>query len=495
MILSDLLACIPDAKCVGNPRVEISGIAHDSRDVTPGCLFVCLVGSKHDGHDYVHEAIQRGAHAVCVQADRADALHNLAPLLAVPDTRKALPHLAAAVHGHPSRELRLVGVTGTNGKTTTTQLIAAILQAGGLTSGVIGTLGARIGERELPSAHTTPEADHLQALLREMRAGGAQAVAMEVSSHALAQHRTDACAFDCAVFTNLTQDHLDFHKDMEDYYAAKRRLFTDYAEWSPEGFVSVINVDDQWGRRLSGEASGRLLTYGVLNDADVSAKAIDARADSIRFRAKCPGGDFEARLPFGGQFQVYNALAAICAAVGMGVEAECIAAGLAAARPVPGRFEPVSNDRGFSVIVDYAHTPDGLANLLRAARSLKPRRILLVFGCGGDRDRGKRPQMGRLAAECADVAIVTSDNPRTEDPRAIIQDILAGMSGGAANLIVESDRREAIRRAIELAQEGDIVLIAGKGHETYQIVGSERLPFDDRQVAREVLGRAIAGNA
>jgi UDP-N-acetylmuramoyl-L-alanyl-D-glutamate--2,6-diaminopimelate ligase len=408
----------------------------------------------------------------------------------VKNTRQALPVLSAALYRDPSHSLSLIGVTGTNGKTTTTLLIASILRAAGLRTGTIGTLGAELMGEPLDSEHTTPEADQLQALLARMRDAGAQAVAMEVSSHALAQYRVDACAFAGAAFTNLTQDHLDFHGSMEAYFAAKRRLFTEIPAASPKPFFASINLDDPRGEELARAVHGRVITYAVRReDADVRASDVTLTPDRLTFVASDRQGAVAVRLGIGGAFQVYNALAAIGVGIGMGLTLETIADGLSSLTAVPGRFEAVpTGDRGFHVIVDYAHTPDGLENLLTAARRLNPSRLIVVFGCGGNRDRTKRPIMGRLAATLAEIAVVTSDNPRKEDPLTIMEEIRTGMHDATAKVLMEPDRKQAIALALDEARAGDIVLIAGKGHEDYQIIGETRYPFDDRKIVRELLG-------
>jgi UDP-N-acetylmuramoyl-L-alanyl-D-glutamate--2,6-diaminopimelate ligase len=484
----------------------VQGLTHDSRAVRPGDLFVCLRGAAHDGHRYAAEALEKGAVALVVNAGGLEAAGVILPpdttLVTVPDTRRALPMLACAFHGDPSHALMMVGVTGTNGKTTTTRMIAAILRAAGHKVGTIGTLGTELDGQPFPSDYTTPEADQLQSLLALLHSAGADAVVMEVSSHALAQFRTDGIAFNLGVFTNLTQDHLDFHATMESYFEAKMRLFAEYPVLypRPDGalFVSVINVAAWEGRDLVTRARGDILTFTTAsNPANLHAEEVQLSAENTYFSAVYDAGTERFRLPImlpvGGAFQVGNALAAIGAGLRLGVPKETVAAGLAHLPPVPGRFEAVpTGERGFSVIVDYAHTPDGLENLLRSAHELHPARILLVFGCGGDRDRTKRPIMGRMAAAQADVAIVTSDNPRTEDPDAIIAEILTGMDASAdpelrAEIHVQPDRRAAIALALAQVRPGDLVLIAGKGHEDYQILGTTKYPFDDRQIAREIL--------
>jgi UDP-N-acetylmuramoyl-L-alanyl-D-glutamate--2,6-diaminopimelate ligase len=476
---------MPETTLIGED-LSVHGITHDSRFVTPGVLFACIRGAKFDGHDFAEQAVQSGAAALLVDTDRVPQLRGLAPLLAAQSPRRALPHAAALLAGSPSLHLRMAGITGTNGKTTTTCLTAALMEAAGWTSGTIGTLGSTLRGTPIPSSNTTPESTELQGLLAEMLAGGAEAVAMEVSSHALAQFRTDAVHYDVGVFTNLTQDHLDYHGTLEEYFAAKQKLFVDYASATKKPYTAVINLDDPWGSRLWQTTPKAKLGYAINNTADITAEQVHAEPSRLRFTAKTPLGDIAVALGFGGSFQVYNALAAIGAGIALGISAQQIADGLANARPVAGRFESVPNSRGFSVVVDYAHTPDGLENLLKSAQALHPRRVLIVFGCGGDRDRTKRPIMGAIASTLADIAVVTSDNPRTEDPQQILQDILPGMTGRAQRHVVV-DREAAIRCAIEMAEPGDMVLIAGKGHEDYQIIGTTKYPFDDREIARRVL--------
>ncbi len=490
MLLSEIAVGLSGPSASENLDVEIKGISHDSREVKPGDLFVCLVGEKSDGHRFAADALARGAAALAVQAGFEAGItvpEITVPTAVVPDTRRALPIMASRLFGNPSASMKLVGVTGTNGKTTTTFMTAVILQAAGMRAGTIGTLGAYLGDEKLPSEHTTPEADQLQQLLAEMRDRGADAVVMEVSSHALAQYRTDACEFDAAAFTNLTQDHLDYHGTMESYFESKLRLFTEYPKTSPKQFAASINLDDTYGRRLADASSGRVLTYGIQSAADIRAENVRIGPSEVRFQARMPTGKFDARLVLGGAFQAYNALAAIGIGIGFGIAPDVIAEGLSSLKAVPGRFESVPTGRGFHVVVDYAHTPDGLANLVSSARRLNPARIILVFGCGGNRDRTKRPIMGRTAAAQTEIAVVTSDNPRHEEPQSIIDEILTGMQNATARVLVEPDRRAAISLAIGEARDGDIVLIAGKGHEDYQIVGDSVLSFDDRLVARDIL--------
>ncbi|HSV72161.1 MAG TPA: UDP-N-acetylmuramoyl-L-alanyl-D-glutamate--2,6-diaminopimelate ligase [Chthonomonadales bacterium] len=490
MRLADLVSRMSAARLEGDGQIEVAGVRHDSRHVAPGDLFACIVGDRADGHLHAPEATRRGAVALLASEERATSVRGLAPLIIVKDTRTALAEAAGLVYGDPSAHLTLIGVTGTNGKTTTTLLTGSILRAAGVATGTLGTLGAEFSGQEIPCSHTTPEADELQRALAQMRGLGARAAVMEVSSHAIAQNRVAGCRFDAGVFTNLSQDHLDYHGTMEAYFATKLRLFVDLAERSGKPFVAAVNLDDARGDVVRRSTRGRCLTYAVNStEADVRAVQVRTAADRVCFRAITPAGEAAVTLPLGGAFQVHNALAAATAAMGVGVGLPSIVEGLGTARPVPGRFEPVPCDRGFSVIVDYAHTPDGLSNLLASARQLDPRRVLLVFGCGGDRDPTKRPEMGRIASEHADFAVLTSDNPRTEDPQSIIRGVLAGVGAGDGRVAVEPDRAAAIETAIRSAAPGDVVLIAGKGHETVQIVGSDRLPFDDRAVARAVLER------
>ncbi len=507
--LDKLIARLPapqtDLDTARLASVVVTGISHDSRHVAPGDVFVCLRGEKFDGHVYALDALAAGASALVVQRGGLEAAQITlpldAPVITVKDTRYALPLLACAVYGDPSHSLTMIGVTGTNGKTTTTRMIAAILRAHGWRVGTIGTLGAELDGANLPSEHTTPESDQLQSLLAAMRDRGAQAVVMEVSSHALAQWRTDGIAFNVGVFTNLTQDHLDFHGTMDAYFEAKSRLFAEYPILYPRPdkamFASILNVGMWEGRLMVTLARGDILTYTPGDTpGNLHAYDIELSADQSRFTLDYDTGvehwQIPIVLPVGGAFQVGNALAAVGACLKLKVDKETIARGLATLPPVPGRFEAVPNTRAMSVIVDYAHTPDGLENVLRSARDLHPKRLLCVFGCGGNRDRAKRPIMGRLAATLADIAIVTSDNPRHEEPQSIIDEILTGMdktgdTAITAEIHVEADRRKAIALAISLAGTGDMIVIAGKGHEDYQIIGDTKHHFDDRETAHELL--------
>jgi UDP-N-acetylmuramoyl-L-alanyl-D-glutamate--2,6-diaminopimelate ligase len=488
MRLRDLLEGIP-AVVEGSLDVEIEGIASHSQAVKPGFLFAAIRGFRHDGHAFIPEAVQNGARAVLVD-HRVEGFPGLTQVI-VPDTRLALGLLSAAFYGHPSRRLHLIGITGTNGKGTTAFMIEAILTRAGVKAGIIGTLGARLGEEYLPLQFTTPEAVELQRLLLAMAERGITHVAMEVASHALALHRVAGCRFQTAVFTNLTRDHLDFHGDFQNYLAAKARLF-EMVE--PQG-ISVVNADDPNSRAIASASRAPVITYGIGSPADVRAEEISLGPGGSRFTAYTPSGRIRIFLPLIGRFNVSNALAAVGVATSLGIPLEVVAEALAAMPGIPGRFERVDDGGEVTVVVDYAHTPDSLENVLRAAAEITRGRRIVVFGCGGDRDRTKRPIMGRLAVELSDYAIVTSDNPRSEDPMAIIEEIVAGIPDGAGSRYeVEVDRRRAIERAVSLARPGDVVIIAGKGHETYQEIKGVRSPFDDRLVAREALRRVKGGD-
>lgn len=472
--LESLLRTLPQsARVIGVQERAITGIAIDSRRVMPGNIFVALRGEQTDGHGFVAQAIRAGAVAV-VMEERLEVPPDVTAIV-VPDSARALSQIADAFYDFPSRALRVAGITGTNGKTTTAYMTAAAMNAGGIATGTIGTIGARLGDRTWPLANTTPLAAQLQELLAQMRDLGAAGVAMEVSSHALALQRVEDVRFAIGALTNVTRDHLDFHKSFEAYAAAKRRLF-DLAR------CCVFNADDVHGARWARELSVRkpVLTYALTGEADLHPSALELRASGSSFTVG--GAHFEVRIP--GRFNVANALCAIAIARLLEISDAHSAAGLAQLDRVPGRMEHL-HAGGIDVVVDYAHTPDALESALRAMREAAPHRLVAVFGCGGDRDRGKRPEMGAAASRYADFTYVTSDNPRTEDPLAIIAEILPGL-GNAAHA-VEPDRRAAIGDAIANAQRGDLVLIAGKGHETYQIVGTEALPFDDLAVAREAL--------
>ena len=475
--------------------VEISALAYDNRQVVPGTLFFCVRGFTRDGHEFAPDAVARGAAALVVERPLGLGV----PEVVVESARAAMAPAAARFNGDPTAELDVVGITGTNGKTTTAFLVRALLEAAGRQCGLLGTVTSFIGGVERPVERTTAEAIDLQRDFRAMRDGGDVACAMEISSHALELGRADAIHVAAAIFTNLTQDHLDFHPTMEEYFLAKRRLFLPEGKEPPR--VAVVNADDAYGRRLADElsAAGRPpLTFAI--DREASYRAIEVESGFARstFTALTPEGPIALSTPLPGRFNVQNVLGALAAVRALGVPLETIAAALPHAGRVPGRFEPVDEGQPFAVLVDYAHTPDSLENVLSAARALTDARLHCVFGCGGDRDRGKRPLMGEISARLADRTIVTSDNPRSEQPEAIVGEILAGIPAElrAARVTVEVDRRTAIARALAAAEAGDVVVIAGKGHEQGQeFAGGEKLPFDDVTVAREALRAAAEAAA
>jgi len=455
--------------------LEITSLAYDTRRVSAGTLFFCVPGVTRDGHDFADEAIRRGANALVVERPLTSGV----PEIRVGSVRAAMAPAAAAFYGDPTSRLQVVGVTGTNGKTTTAFLLQGMLEAAGRRAGLLGTVKSVIGGSEHPVERTTPEAIDLQATFKAMLDAGDLACAMEVSSHALELHRADAIHFAAAIFTNLTQDHLDFHPTMEDYFQAKRRLFV-----TNGAAIAVANVDDPYGRRLADELSGPI-TFALGNDADYRAADVDTGLHGSRFTVIAPDGRHELTSRLRGRFNVYNALGAFATARELGIDAQMAARAISNAQQVPGRFQTVEEGQDFAVLVDYAHTPDSLENVLLAARELADSHVHVVFGCGGDRDRGKRPLMGEIASRLADHVIVTSDNPRSEDPEAVIEEILVGVGRPVGHL---ADRRAAIAEAIAGAEGGDVVVIAGKGHEQGQeFAGGRKVPFDDVTVAREAL--------
>jgi UDP-N-acetylmuramoyl-L-alanyl-D-glutamate--2,6-diaminopimelate ligase len=488
MRLDELAGALDAKRILGDVNTEIRRVDYDSRQCVPGSLFVAIRGETFDGHCFAVDAVNQGATAIA--AEDADlSLPHPVPVLLVPDARKALAALSARICNYPTRRISLAGVTGTKGKSTTTYLIQSILNRAGKKAGVIGTLGARIDGEEIHTEHTTPESADLQRLFAEMVDRGVDAASMEVSSHGLYQHRTDYCEFDCGVFTNLTRDHLDFHRTLEAYLESKLIMFRDYPRQSKKKFTAVVNVDDPAAEKVVAVTAGDVVTYGIEKPADLSAKDIQVSPTGVSYTLISGGEEEGVNLAIGGRFNVYNSLAAAGAAIVLGVDLSTAAHGLAAAPGVPGRFERVDCGQDFAVIVDYAHTPDSLQSVLETARSLTRARVIAVFGCGGNRDKGKRPIMGKIAADIADFVVVTSDNPRKEEPRSIIDEILAGINpSNNGKVTVEVDRRQAIHKAIEMAQPHDIVLIAGKGHEDYQIFADETIHFDDREVVREILG-------
>jgi UDP-N-acetylmuramoyl-L-alanyl-D-glutamate--2,6-diaminopimelate ligase len=478
----DRPAHVSDARSL---EVECTGVAYDSRRVVPGMVFVAVPGLKADGLQFVSQAITSGAAAIV--AEQPAPSPAPVPWVVVTSARLALALLSAEFFDHPSRAMRVVGITGTNGKTTTSYLMAAIFEAAGLRCGLMGTVTYRIGARSMDATRTTPEAPELQSFMRRMVTEGCGACVMEVSSHALSLRRVDGIQFAARVFTNLTRDHLDFHANMEDYFAAKRRLF----EMAPPEAPSIINVDDPRAQALI-DISRRPLTYGINKAADVSPGPLSMTLEGLQFEARFPSGVVRVRSRLVGRPNVYNILAATATAASLDIPVDAIEKGIRQLPGVPGRFELASSpEDDVTVIVDYAHTDDALRNLLETARPLAGRRLITVFGAGGDRDRTKRPLMGMVAARLSDVVVITSDNPRSEDPQRIIEEVKRGADAetrqSSADVQTVVDRHDAILRAIDSATKGDVVLIAGKGHEKYQEVGGRTLPFDDVAVAREGL--------
>jgi len=483
MRLGELAATVTGTRLGDAAELEVSDVTHDSRKVQPGALFVAIRGLVSNGNQFVDAARRRGAVAVVSEAPARPGI----PWLQVNDAREALATLSAETLGRPAAALTLVGVTGTNGKTTTAYLIDAALRAAGRRVGLLGTVQYRIGDRLAEAVRTTPESSDLQKLFREMVDAACSHAVLEVSSHSLALKRVHGCAFQVAIFTNLTRDHLDFHGDMDLYFAAKRVLFDTLLR---EDGHAIVNADDDRSAELARASRARVTSYGIEHEADLRAEAITLSLAGTSFRLRAPSGVFELRTPLLGRFNVQNLLAAFGACLALGLDAETTVRGLGTLRGVPGRMERVDAGQDFTVVVDYAHTDDALKNLLETVRELKPRRVLTVFGCGGDRDKTKRPLMGAVAARLSDVLVITSDNPRSEPPEAILEDIQRGINGyRKAERYVVVDRRDAIAKALEMAGPGDAVVIAGKGHETYQVLRDRTLPFDDRQVARDVLGR------
>jgi UDP-N-acetylmuramoyl-L-alanyl-D-glutamate--2,6-diaminopimelate ligase len=476
--LDALVTALAPSEVTASAPVEIADLAYDTRHVTQGGMFFCVTGARVDGHDLAWEAVERGAVAVVVER----VLELDVPQLLVPSVRESMAVAADLFFGEPTKQLELAGVTGTNGKTTTAFLLRSVLDAAGHRPGLVGTIEWRVAGETRPAPFTTPEAIDLQRLFREMLDAGDRSAAVEASSHGSALRRLDRVRFDVLVFTNLSQDHLDLHGSMDEYFQAKRRLFT-----GPQPPPAVVNVGNEWGRQLADELEDAhrapLVTFGLTEDAEIRPERLEVTANGSTFRA----GGLEIATPLRGLFNVENALGAVAGGLLLDLDEDSIVEGVASMPGVPGRFEPVDEGQPFAVVVDYAHTPDSLATVLHAARDLGKGRVILVFGAGGDRDRGKRPLMGKVAADLSDVTIVTSDNPRSEDPLAIIQDVLQGTG---LDVEIDADRTSAIARAVALAGEGDVVVIAGKGHEQGQDVGGVVSPFDDREVAREALRRA-----
>jgi UDP-N-acetylmuramoyl-L-alanyl-D-glutamate--2,6-diaminopimelate ligase len=493
MLLADVLSDLSGAGISGETDREIAGVAHDSRRLVPGSLFVCIRGFAQDGHAFIGDAARRGAAAIVIEQDLDPlAIPPGLTVIRVGNSRSALARLAARFYGHPDRDLRLIGVPGTNGKTTTATLAEAIARAAGHRVGLLGTIAYRCGDTTFPGERTTPESSDLQRLLARMRDMGAWGAAMEVSSHSLMLHRVEACEFDAAVFTNLTQDHLDFHGTMERYAEAKAKLFEGLgaARRKPEAPAAILNADDPWAEFMARRSAAPILRFGLTAPADLRPREAQFDLAGIRATVDTPWGPLAVRSSLVGHHNLANILGAAAACLHLGVPREAVEAGVAGLSAVPGRFEKVEAGQPFGVVVDYAHTPDALERVLAFAREYARGRVLVVFGCGGDRDRGKRPRMGEAAARLADAVFVTSDNPRGEEPEDILEEIVSGIKKGFADAKPHAkipDRREAIGAALASARHGDLVVIAGKGHETYQILRDRTIPFDDRVVAREAL--------
>jgi UDP-N-acetylmuramoyl-L-alanyl-D-glutamate--2,6-diaminopimelate ligase len=486
--VSESLLKLLDATAViesnADPQTRVESLCYDSRGVRPGALFFALRGTRTDGAQFVAQAVEKGAVAIVSDA----ALPACASAFVhVPDARAAMADIAAAFYGSPAGKLKVMGVTGTNGKTTTAFLVKHLLDADHRRCGLIGTVKYCIGETEKDASRTTPESLDLQELLAQMVDAGNKAVAMEVSSHALAQHRARAIEFDTAVFTNLTQDHLDYHRTMEQYFEAKKTLFAGLAAQKKKKGRAIINIDDRYGHLLSERFKRRIpvVTYGQRVGSDFRATDLRFDATGSAFHLQARGRSYLVRLPLIGSFNIYNSLAAIAAAASMGMELRAAVAAIAHAPQIPGRLERVPAKRNYQTFVDYAHTEDALRNVLRTLRELKPKRLITVFGCGGDRDRAKRPLMAAASEEFSDWSVLTSDNPRSEDPARILSEIRAGFRSNRFEEIL--DRTEAIRKAVSLAGPGDIVLVAGKGHEPYQEFADRKIPFDDCAVARRAI--------
>jgi UDP-N-acetylmuramoyl-L-alanyl-D-glutamate--2,6-diaminopimelate ligase len=501
MKLGQILEGLLHFELRGDPALEIKGLAYDSRQVKPGDLFVAIRGHRSDGHRFVDKAVEKGAVALALET--LTGREGKVATVLVPDSRKALSKLALAFYANPFKPITLIGITGTSGKTTTTYLLESIVNAAGGKPGVLGTVNYRYAGKTVPAPVTTPESLDLIRLSREMVDHGVTHIVMEVSSHALDQGRTQDCPFQVAVFTNLSRDHLDYHNTMDEYFAAKSRLFRGLlADASGRMPAAVINLDDPRGKELVGITQTKVLTYGLGKGCQVGAGNIQRDGKGLRFRLRTPAGEAAVRSSLIGDFNVYNILAAAGAGLALDLPLEAVVQGIEELKSIPGRLERVENRRGLTLVVDYSHKPDAL---LKAMTSLKPYvegRLITVFGCGGDRDRGKRYDMGRLAGEHSDVAFITSDNPRSEDPLSIVKEIEKGMldsglkkGGGNSHpgkgYYIEVDRRRAIQKAVAMAEEGDVVLIAGKGHEDYQIIGSERRPFSDQEEAAKAASEGV----
>lgn len=478
MIITELIKDLKDARIIGDKDLEVSGISYNSKYVEKGSLFVCIEGYKSDGHEYIGEAVKKGAVAVVIQRD-AEVPDGIT-VIKVKDSRKALALMSSSFFGYPSKSMKLIGVTGTSGKTTTTFIIKSILDRAGYKTGLIGTICSIIDGKSVDSSRTTPESYELQRMFAKMREAGEDYCVMEVSSHSLELKRVEGCFFNTGVFTNLSRDHLDFHKTFENYLNAKLKLFK-------QSRIAVVNADDQYGATVTGRISIPYITYAVNNGATVTAEKIEMTPNYSKFTIRYNGEGKEVKLPLTGRFNIYNALSAASACIAEGISLQTIKEGLESVEAVPGRSELIDSGRGFTILIDFAHTPAELENILKTVGEYAVGRIITVFGCGGDRDRTKRPIMGEVAGRLSDIAFVTSDNPRTEDPMRIIDDIIPGIKGSGAEYRIMENRRDAIKAALKLASKDDIVVIAGKGHEKYQILKDSVIPFDERQIVDRIL--------
>jgi UDP-N-acetylmuramoyl-L-alanyl-D-glutamate--2,6-diaminopimelate ligase len=485
MKLGELLQGIPDLEMGADAGLAVTSLAYDSRRVHPGTLFFAIQGEKADGHKFIPLALERGA--VAIVSERAAPSDLTSGWVRVPKIRRALAAAARRFYGEPDSLLQLIGNTGTNGKTTTAFLVESILRASGVAAVLFGTIEYRVGAPSHPALNTTPESLHLLGYFAQLVEGGTKAAVMEVSSHALAQERVWGFRFKVAVFTNLTQDHLDYHKDMEHYFQAKRRLFEGLGAPPPE--LAVINADDPWGAKLMDLPYANRMTYGIDSDAQVRPKQWSHGKLGLEAELMTPVGKVEVTSKLVGRANLANILAATATTAGLGITAAKIEEGISSLTAVPGRFEVIDEGQPFLVVVDYAHTDDALRNVLTTARELTRGRLIVVFGCGGERDRAKRPLMGEAAGSLSDLPVLTSDNPRSEDPLLIMSDALVGLQRTGRAYVAEVDREAAIQKALEEASQGDVVVLAGKGHETYQILKDRTIPFDDREVARKILHR------
>jgi UDP-N-acetylmuramoyl-L-alanyl-D-glutamate--2,6-diaminopimelate ligase len=498
MTLSKLLTGITVSKIfqtmygqmVTTQDIEIRQVQYDSRKVQNGDLFIAIRGNEQDGHLFISDAIQKGAKAVVVENDAilSDSffMHNGVMKIVVPNSRVALAAISANYYSHPTDRLKVIGVTGTNGKTTTSHLIRSLLEEHGLKTGILGTIEYNLGKENISATHTTPESLELNQFFSTMVVNSCSAAVMEVSSHALHQHRVNGIQFEAGVFTNLTQDHLDYHLSMENYFQAKKILFDNLNQSS----WAIVNIDDDWGKQIANASSAKKMSYGLQKSADVNAKNIQLSMSGVEFTVRYVNNTIDIVSPLVGRFNVYNLLAAFATGVALGIPISTIQKTFKKIQPVRGRFEQIVSPNGWTAIIDYAHTPDALEKALKTIHdvfnSTQRGRIITIFGCGGNRDRKKRPQMGRIAAELSDITIVTSDNPRNEDPNTIIDEVMTGVKPGA-NVLRESDREAAINKALKMAQSNDVILIAGKGHEDYQVIGNKKIHFDDKEIVKEFL--------